>query len=122
MEPIAADLLMAFAGSTAGAAGHQAWQSLRALVIRRPGEEGHGQRELTALTDEPGRREHAQALAAALASRAEQDPEFARLLEAWRQEHGTLRTGAGDVRNDISGTVHGPVVTGRDFNGPITLG
>ncbi|MCX4834440.1 hypothetical protein OG746_37615 [Streptomyces sp. NBC_01016] len=74
-----------------------------------------------ALEGEPGRLERAQELAAALTSRAAQDSEFARLLEAWRQDARPMRTGAGDVRNEISGTVHGRVVTGRDFNGPVTL-
>ncbi|WP_329219448.1 hypothetical protein OG352_23160 [Streptomyces sp. NBC_01485] len=113
---------MAFAGGTASAAGQQAWQSLRALVLRRPEGERDGQHELTALAEDPGSAERARELAAALAARAEEDPGFAQRLEAWRQEAKAVWTGAGDVSNELSGTAHGPVIMGRDFNGPVNLG
>ncbi|MFC4606253.1 hypothetical protein ACFO9E_00185 [Streptomyces maoxianensis] len=135
MEAIAVQLLMALAGSAAGAAGQQAWQSLRVLVLRRSegdqegegagGEDIGGLGELTALAEEPGDEERAHALAAALAARAGRDPGFAQRLQAWRQEAEAergVRTGAGDVRNEFSGTAHGPVVMGRDFHGPINFG
>jgi hypothetical protein len=122
VEPIPVNLLMALAGSTASAAGQQTWQSLRALVMRRPEGEADGRHELTALAEEPGSAEHARGLAAALAARAERDPGFAQRLEAWRQEAKAVRTGAGDVSNELSGTAHGPVIMGRDFSGPVNLG
>jgi hypothetical protein len=135
VEAVAVQLLMAFAGSAAGAAGQQTWQSLRALVLRRPegeqegegagGEDTGGLGELTALAEEPGNEDRAHALAQALAARAGRDPGFARRLAAWRQEAeaaGGVRTGAGDVHNEFSGEAHGPVIMGRDFHGPINLG
>ncbi len=128
MEAVAVQLLMAFAGSAAGAAGQQTWQSLRALVLRRPegeqegegagGEDTGGLSELTALAEEPGNEDRAHALAQALAARAGRDPGFARRLAAWRQE----AEAAGDVYNEFSGEAHGPVIMGRDFHGPINLG
>ncbi|MGC9540105.1 hypothetical protein [Streptomyces sp. UG1] len=58
--------------------------------------------------------ERARQLAEPLNGRADQDPDFARALDIWRRRAGAeagTRTGAGDVRNEISsGTVHGAVV------------
>jgi hypothetical protein len=135
VEAVTVQLLMAFAGSAVGAAGQQTWQSLRALVLRRPegeqagegaaGEDTGGLGELTALAEEPGNEERAQALARALAARAGRDPGFARGLEEWRQEAeaaGSVRTGTGDVYNEFSGEARGPVIMGRDFHGPINIG
>ncbi|MCX5049871.1 MULTISPECIES: hypothetical protein [unclassified Streptomyces] len=129
METIAVGLLMAFAGSTASAAGQQAWQSLRGLVTRRSEEDGGeatgGRRELATLDEQPDSVERARALAHALAVRAERDREFARQLQVWRQEAEAARgeqTGAGDVHVEFSGTSNGPVVVGRDFHGTINLG
>ncbi|MBT2674374.1 hypothetical protein J7E95_26900 [Streptomyces sp. ISL-14] len=135
MEAISVELLMAVAGGTAGAAGQQAWQSLRTLVMRRPEGDGAGgraaaaeaggQAELTALAGEPGSSERAGELAAALAERAGREPGFARQLETWRQKAEAVRgaqTGAGDVHSKFSGTANGPVIMGRDFNAPINFG
>lgn len=128
VEAVTVQLLMAFAGSAAGAAGQQTWQSLRALVLRRPEGEQDGERaggedtgglgELTALAEEPGNEERAHALAQALTARAGRDPGFARRLAEWRQE----AEAAGGVHNVFSGEAHGPVFMGRDFHGPINLG
>ncbi|MFD7135302.1 hypothetical protein [Streptomyces sp. NPDC059894] len=134
VEPIAPALLMALAGGTAGAAGQQLWASLRALVRARPtsGEgrgtagEPRGEEELAALDEASDDAARARELAGTLALRARQDPAFARALETWRHEAEALpelRTGAGDVSNEISGgTFHGTVVQARDINGPLHFG
>ncbi|WP_031223615.1 hypothetical protein [Streptomyces roseochromogenus] len=126
MDQIAPELLMALAGGTAGAAGEQIWTSLRDLVRRRhsggePGDEG----ELTALAEAPGNEQRATELAEALARHARQDPAFAQALAAWRREAEALedtRTGAGDVRNVVSGGTQTTVVQARDVHGSINLG
>ncbi|CAM5540690.1 MULTISPECIES: hypothetical protein [Streptomyces] len=126
MDPIAPELLMAVAGGTAGAAGQQIWTALRDLVRRRgSGEEPSGEGELTALAQQSDSAERARQLAETLALRARQDPAFAEALAAWRREAETLvpnQTGSGDVRNEVSGTVHGNVVQARDIHGSIRFG
>ncbi|WP_369171131.1 hypothetical protein AB5J49_26070 [Streptomyces sp. R28] len=127
MDQIAPELLMALAGGTAGAAGQQIWASLRDLVRRRPsGQSPEGEAELTALGTAADDAERARELAQVLAQRAGQDPAFAQALATWRRQAEAwdeARTGAGDVRNEISGgTFQGPVVQARDINGPLTFG
>ncbi|MFJ9748774.1 hypothetical protein [Streptomyces chartreusis] len=126
MDPIAPELLMAVAGGTAGAAGQQIWTALRDLVRRRGSdEEPSGEGELTALAQQSDSAERARQLAETLALRARQDPAFAEALAAWRREAETLvpnQTGSGDVRNEVSGTVHGNVVQARDIHGSIRFG
>ncbi|WP_052869421.1 hypothetical protein [Streptomyces niger] len=126
MEPIAPALLMALAGGTAGAAGQQLWYSLRDLIRRRPtGSEPHGEDELTALDETSEDTQRAQELSQTLALRAQQDPAFAQALQAWRRQAEALpaiRTGSGDVHNQIPGTVYGTVVQARDINGPLNFG
>jgi hypothetical protein len=124
--PIAPELLMALAGGTAGAAGEQIWTSLRNLVRRRPSDgERYDEGELTALAEAPDSSERAVELAQALALRARQDPAFAEALAAWRREAEALegaRTGAGDVRNVVSGGTQSTVIQARDVHGSINLG
>jgi hypothetical protein len=124
--PSAPELLMALAGGTAGAAGEQIWMSLRNLVRRRPSDaEAYGEGELTALDQAADSTERATELAEALALRARQDPAFAEALAAWRREAEALegtRTGAGDVRNVVSGGTQGTVVQARDVHGSINFG
>ncbi|MEV7979934.1 hypothetical protein [Streptomyces sp. NPDC086519] len=126
MVPIAPELLMALAGGTAGAAGEQIWTSLRNLVRRRPSDgEPYDEGELTALAEAPDNSERAVELARALALRARQDPAFAEALAAWRREAEALegtRTGAGDVRNVVSGGTQSTVIQTRDVHGSINLG
>ncbi|MCX5238192.1 hypothetical protein OG824_23655 [Streptomyces prunicolor] len=126
MDLIAPELLMALAGGTAGAAGQQIWTSLHHLVTRRPsGGEPYGGSELTALAQSAGSTERATELARVLALRARQDPAFAEALAAWRREAEALegtRTGAGDVRNTISGGTQNTVVQARDIHGSIHFG
>ncbi|MEE4593888.1 hypothetical protein V2J94_18665 [Streptomyces sp. DSM 41524] len=63
-------------------------------------------------------------LADLLVERARQDPEFGRDLAAWMREHGESAGEAGAVHNSIGGNarITGPVVQGRDFQGPISFG
>ncbi|MEV0636483.1 hypothetical protein AB0I77_16250 [Streptomyces sp. NPDC050619] len=126
MDPIAPELLMALASGTAGAAGQQVWTSLRDLVRRRPSDaEPYAEGELTALAQEADSAQRATELAEALALRARQDPAFAEALAAWRREAEALegtRTGAGDVRNVISGGTQNTVIQARDVHGSINLG
>ena len=126
MVPIAPELLMALASGTAGAAGEQIWTSLRNLVRRRPSDgEPYDEGELTALAAAPDSSERAAELAEALALRARQDPAFAEALAAWRREAEALegtRTGAGDVRNVVSGGTQNTVIQTRDVHGSINLG
>ncbi|MFF4750509.1 hypothetical protein ACJ6WF_31070 [Streptomyces sp. MMS24-I2-30] len=123
--PIAPELLMALASGTAGAAGEQIWTSLRNLVRRRPDQAPYDEGELTALAEAPDSTERATELAEALALRARQDPAFAEALAVWRREAEALegtRTGAGDVRNVVSGGTQSTVIQTRDVHGSINLG
>ncbi|WP_431964794.1 hypothetical protein [Actinacidiphila sp. bgisy160] len=136
MEAIAADLLMALASGTAGAAGQQAWTSLRDLVRRRttadagreaPGEVQEvpsGEEEFTALDEDAGSVERARALARALALRATYDDTFRERFAAWRgaaEDAAAARTGSGNTDNSVTGGRQGTVIMGRDFHGPITF-
>jgi hypothetical protein len=133
VDPIAVALLAALAGGAGGEAGRQAWAGLTALV-RRPfqrttleGEETRalstGEVELVRLDQDPDDLVRAQELSTALAARAAVDAAFATELSRWHDEARRVRTGDGDVTNTVSGgTVHGPVLQGRDFSGTIHLG
>lgn len=132
-------LLAALAAGAGGEVGRQAWAGLSALV-RRPfqrGQEtaGHsavssGEAELTRLEHAPADPVRAQALSTALAMRATADADFHAGLQRWYEQAKLVRTGDGEVHNEISGgTFHGPAVQGRDFSGvsfttppPITPG
>ncbi|MFD5317109.1 hypothetical protein [Streptomyces sp. NPDC127098] len=73
---------------------------------------------MTRLAQSPSDPERAQSLSTTLAVRATLDPDFCTRLETWRQEALRVRTGDGEVRNEISGgTLYGPIVQGRDFSG-----
>ncbi|MET9951168.1 hypothetical protein ABZ135_06395 [Streptomyces sp. NPDC006339] len=121
MEPITAELLVALASGTAGAAGQQIWTSLRDLVTRRGPRPGEGEAAMTA--EPPRTEERAAQLAALLNERARQDPDFATALETWRrQANAEVTARSGDVTNEISGGTQGTVIQGRDFHGDITFG
>ncbi|MGI5340797.1 hypothetical protein ACQEVS_27060 [Streptomyces sp. CA-181903] len=125
MDQIAPELLMTLAGGAAGAAGRQAWETLRSLVVRRrPGGEPEEDGELTALADAPDDAERAAELAEALALRARQDPAFAQALADWRREAEALetgRTGSGNVSNSFSNSTVTTAVQTRDLNGSFTI-
>lgn len=126
MDPISAALLVAIATGAAGEAGKQLWTGLTGLVrtTDRAGEaavaspSSPGQAELALLNEAPGDLQRAQALAAALAQRADEDGAFRSRLVQWHQQAQALRTGDGETANTISGgTQRGPVLQGRDFSG-----
>ncbi|MFD7325187.1 hypothetical protein ACFV9D_29520 [Streptomyces sp. NPDC059875] len=117
---MAAELLMALASGTAGAAGQSLWERLRALVRREaPASEG----ELAALDEDAGDDRRARELADALALRAAQDPAFAQALTLWREEAERLHSagGGGDTHQEISGGTQKNVVIARDVHGSINL-
>ncbi|MFE9636993.1 hypothetical protein [Streptomyces sp. NPDC006463] len=128
MDPISVAVLVALAGGAGGEVGKQAWAGLSALV-RRPfrhgqGESpeapvvGSGEAELARLEQAPDDPTRAQALSDTLAARAAADPDFSAGLQRWWHEQVTLvRTGDGNVDNEISGgTFHAPVIQSRDPN------
>ncbi|WP_415949069.1 hypothetical protein [Streptomyces sp. KLOTTS4A1] len=126
MESVTAELLMALAGGSAGAAGHQAWEGLRALVRRRSSARDEqpqsAEGELMAFEGAPEDADRARELVVALRLRARQDPEFAEELAAWGTTAPRVRTGSGDVHNEISGGTQETVIQARDINGTIDFG
>ncbi|MEW2071240.1 hypothetical protein [Streptomyces sp. NPDC007346] len=134
MEPVAVDLLMALASGTAGAAGQNLWERLRALAQRpsaRQPDAAQGDGEPTvgelavALDEDASDEQRAALLAEGLALRARQDPAFAEALALWRREAERLpaaSTGAGTQHQEISGGTQHNVLFTRDVHGPINLG
>ncbi|MFD6275084.1 hypothetical protein ACFWFI_05850 [Streptomyces sp. NPDC060209] len=139
MEPVAADLLMALASGTAGAAGQNLWERLRALAQRSPARQpdaaqsddtqGDGEPAVgelvVALDEDASDEQRAARLAEGLALRARQDPAFAEALTLWRREAEQLSTapaGGGTQHQEISGGTQHNVVFTRDVHGSIDLG
>ncbi|WP_078662823.1 hypothetical protein [Streptomyces bicolor] len=127
MDPVSVGLLAALAGGAGGEVGRQAWAGLSAL-LRRPFQHGQetaggsavssGEAELVRLEHAPADPARAQALSTALAVRAAVDADFQVGLQRWHEQAKLVRTGDGEVHNEISGgTFHGPAVQGRDFSG-----
>jgi hypothetical protein len=137
MDPVTIGaVLVAIAGGAGTELAAQLWAGVSALVrrpFRRHAPAGGGaaavpaplppgDAELAALEQAPADEGRAVALAEVLVARAGSDAEFRQALQAWWEQAGRIRTGAGDVTNRISGgTQHGPVLQGRDFTG-ITFG
>lgn len=109
----------ALAGGAAGEIGRQAWLSLVGLVKKAFGRESAATSELDRLAADPATPENAERLAELLLTYAHDNPSFAADLRAWV----TAMTRDG-VTNTVTGNaqIHGPVVQGRDFTGPITFG
>lgn len=130
---MAADLLMALASGTAGAAGQNLWERLRALAQRSPARQpgaARGDGEPTvgelvvALDEDASDEQRAARLAECLALRARQDPAFAEALALWRREAEQLSaasTGGGTQHQEVSGGTQHNVVFTRDVHGSITL-
>lgn len=122
--PMLTSALAKVLDTAAGEAGTAAWAALAAIIGR------HRKRvapdaDLPVVA--PGSPDEAEALAAALAGSATFDPALAAELRDWQaavELNVSIRvqTGAGQVGNAISGTVHGSVVQARDVTGPITFG
>lgn len=128
MDPISVALLAALAGGASGEIGRQAWVGLSTLV-RRPFRRGQGdspdapvmssgETELARLEEAPSDPIHAQALSTALAERAAVDADFRSGLQQWHEQAKRVRTGDGEVHNEITGgTFHGPALQGGTFSG-----
>ncbi|WP_432012418.1 hypothetical protein ABVG11_23955 [Streptomyces sp. HD1123-B1] len=131
MDPVTAGALVtavnAAVSGAGGEAGRRALDSLGALARRalRRGEDG--------TADDPGPvviprddAERLRRLAELLAERARQDPDFGRDLAAWMRRYGAAdgEDETSTVYNTVSGdaNITGPVIQGRDFNGPISFG
>jgi hypothetical protein len=82
--------------------------------------------DLTALTATVGSAERAaraERLAHAVVERARQDSALADALRAWRQDAlDAIRTGSGEVHNEVSGGRQQTVIQARDIHGDISLG
>ncbi|MEU1947534.1 hypothetical protein ACFW95_36900 [Streptomyces sp. NPDC059474] len=129
MDPVTAGALVtavnAAVSGAGGEAGRRALESFGTLVrrvLRRGEGEPAGEPEPVAIPYDDG--ERLRQLAELLVERARQDPEFGRDLASWMREHGEATGEAGAVHNSIAGDarITGPVVQGRDFNGPISFG
>ena len=129
MDPVSVGLLAALANGSGGEIGRQAWATLSALV-RRPFRRGRqdtqgapvvssGEAELVELERAPADSGRAQALSTALAVRVGVDADFRTNLEQWHEQARLVRTGDGEVHNEISGGTFngGPIQQGRDFSG-----
>ncbi|MFI1336755.1 hypothetical protein ACH4U7_42935 [Streptomyces sp. NPDC020845] len=149
MDPVTAGALIAAVNAVVsgagGEAGRRALEALGALsrrVLRRnpsdpaadpgadpaadpsggPGADPAGDGEPVAIPyDDP---ERLRRLAELLVEQARQDPELGRDLAAWMSRYGTPAQEVGTVHNSISGDarITGPVIQGRDFQGPISFG
>lgn len=125
---------MALASGTAGAAGQNLWERLRALVQRSPAQQpdatqGNGEPAVgefvVALDEDASDEQRAARLAEALALRARQDPAFAEALALWQREAEQLSVASagGDTQHqEISGGTQHSVVFTRDVHGSINLG
>ncbi|MGW5690662.1 hypothetical protein ACWEWX_06750 [Streptomyces asiaticus] len=144
MDPVTAGALVAAVNAAVsgagGEAGRRALESFGTLVrrvLRRgegepagepgpggpdPGGPDSGGPDPVAIPYDDGAR--LRQLADLLVERARQDPEFGRDLAAWMREHGESAGEAGAVHNSVGGNarITGPVVQGRDFQGPISFG
>ena len=124
MDPVSVGLLAALAGGIGGEVGRQSWASLSALV-RRPftrSDIRSGEDELAALEENPGDTDRARALGMVLTARADADTAFRTALESWVEQARLIRTGDGEVHNEISGGAqYGPVVQARDISGGLTF-
>ncbi|SEN27259.1 hypothetical protein SAMN05216267_1003155 [Actinacidiphila rubida] len=121
MEPVPAALLAALAGGAGTAAGQQAWEALRALVLRPFRRGASGADAVTALAEAPGDGARAERLAAALAARAAQDPEFAQAMRAWLRVAEGAADGPSEARNTVSGGTQSAVVQARDIHGGVSF-
>jgi hypothetical protein len=117
------------AGGAGGALGDQVWRGLGSVVARefRRNEArqrrgcspvASGTEQFAELAAAPRSRAAAAQLDAALAARAQADPEFTGALLMWREKAQQLYQAAGGVHNEISGgTFHGTVTQGVNVFG-----
>lgn len=119
VDPISVAALSALVGGVlsgaTGEAGAVAFRRLTSLVRRSAPDD-------TALIErlDAGEIAHSEVVAECLLDAAASDDHISRDLEAWIAAARTVTDSS--THNSISGTVHGRVLQGRDFNGPINLG
>lgn len=117
----------AAATSAGSEAGRQAWDALVSLARRAVGRsgavtEGEPDEDLPA---DPADGEQVRVLTGRLVALAESDPHLLQELESWARRYDiALTSDHSSVTNTVSGNarVQGPVIQGRDFQGPITFG
>lgn len=124
MEPFItsalATALTTLVNGVAGEAGKTAWASLTGVLRARFGRDTAPGTALAALEAAPADGRSADRLATVLTELAQTDDVAAAWLLPWFEE---VRAAAGPVTNIISGQarVHGSVIQGQTFNGPIHL-
>ena len=125
MEPFItaalATALTTLVNGVAGEAGKTAWASLTGVLRARFGRDTTPGTALAALEAAPADRQSADHLAAVLTELAQTDDVAASWLLPWFEE--VRAAAAGPVTNIVSGQakVHGSVIQGHTFNGPIHL-
>jgi hypothetical protein len=126
MEPFTtaalATALTTLVNSAAGEVGKTAWTSLTGFLRTRSGRDTAPGTALATLEEAPGDRQNAVRLATLLTELANTDEAAAAWLNPWfEQVRAATVTTAGPAVNIISGQarVHGPVIQGQTFNGPI---
>src|SRR5664279_4457943 len=120
IDPVSATSLAAVVsgilGGTGGAAGNAAIASLGRLLRRATGhKEATPEIERMIAAPQP---QDSERIAEYLADAARRDPQMAHELQLWVGQTQTLLNDGGTI-NQVTGAT-GPVVQGRDFNGPIT--
>ncbi|MGH3908327.1 MAG: hypothetical protein ACRDTE_29705 [Pseudonocardiaceae bacterium] len=115
--------ITAAARGAAGEAGKQTWNTLTNLVRKAFGLHSPPGTDLTALRSTPDNEHRAVELATALTTRAREQQAFADALIDWLTTvQRDLDLSEGKITNTVSGDVHGSILQGRDFSGPITFG
>jgi hypothetical protein len=118
--PALAAIISALVSSSAGAAGKDAWESLKGLVRRVFAKDDAAS---SAVEGTPDQRS-AEVLSRELAARAEEDQDFAAALRTWAEGALPLVADSQDVSNVIGGNaqIRGNVVQARDIGGSVTFG
>ncbi|EHR61622.1 hypothetical protein [Saccharomonospora cyanea] len=125
MDPVweaVATALAGKAGEAAVAGGRNAWEALVKLVRTRFGDDVG-----TAVPSEAGEGRPAagatvESMAHELAEAEREDPEFGRRLRTLWEQVGDVGARSGEVVNQVSGLVFGPVVQARDIQGGSWVG
>jgi len=126
MEPFTtaalATALTTLVNGAAGEVGKTAWTALTGFLRGRFGRDTAPGTALATLEQAPADPQSADRLAAVLTELAQTDKAAAAWLNPWfEQARAAIVTTTGPVTNTISGQaqVHGPVIQGQTFNGPI---
>jgi hypothetical protein len=118
-------VVAALVNGAGGEAGKQAWKSLTRLVGKAFGSHSTEMAALEGAHAATDVRNYADQFAASLAARAHNDERFATDLRVWlTHTEKALAASSGSVTNIVGGQaqVHGALLQGRDFSGPISFG